>query len=74
MVKIDVEGGELDVLLGGKNLLKNHRPHLLVEISDERFCEIKNILSELDYEVGAVFPYFGISNVHFSPKGKKGGR
>ena len=40
LVKIDVEGGELDVLLGGKNLLKNHRPHILVEISDERFCEI----------------------------------
>ena len=74
LVKIDVEGGELDVLLGGKNLLKNHRPHLLVEISDERFCEIKYILSELDYEVGAVFPYFGISNVHFSPQGKNSER
>ncbi|HIN75076.1 MAG TPA: FkbM family methyltransferase, partial [Rhodospirillales bacterium] len=74
LVKIDVEGGERDVLLGGKNLLKNHRPHLLVEISDERFCEIKDILSELDYEVGAVFPYFGISNVHFSPQGKNSER
>jgi FkbM family methyltransferase len=74
LVKIDVEGGELDVLLGGKQLLKTSRPHLLVEISDERFCEIKYILSELDYEVGAVFPYFGISNVHFSPRGKKSGR
>ena len=74
LVKIDVEGGELDVLLGGKQLLKTSRPHLLVEISDESFCEIKNILSELDYKVGAVFPYFGISNVHFSPKGKKSGR
>ena len=74
LVKIDVEGGELDVLLGGKKLLKTSRPHLLVEISDERFCEIKYILSELDYEVGAVFPYFGISYVHFSPQGKKSGR
>ena len=74
LVKIDVEGGELDVLLGGKKLLNNHRPHLLVEISDERFCEIKDILSELDYEVGAVFPYFGISNVHFSPQGKNSER
>ena len=56
LVKIDVEGGELDVLLGGKNLLKNHHPHILVEVSDERFCEIKYILSVLDYEVGTVFP------------------
>ena len=74
LVKIDVEGGEFDVLLGGKQLLKKSRPHLLVEISDEKFCEVKYILSELNYEVGAVFPYFGISNVHFSPKGNKGGR
>ena len=73
LVKIDVEGGELDVLRGGKTLLKTYRPHLLVEITDERFCEINDILSSLDYEVSAVFPYFGISNIHFSPKVERSG-
>jgi hypothetical protein len=34
LVKIDVEGAELQVLRGMENLLKLHRPTLLVEITD----------------------------------------
>ena len=34
-IKIDVEGAELDVLLGGERLLTEHRPILLLELRDE---------------------------------------
>jgi Methyltransferase FkbM domain len=30
-IKVDVDGGELDVLTGGENTLREHRPHLVVE-------------------------------------------
>ena len=35
-IKIDVEGGELDVLKGGKSVLEKLRPLLLCEVSDKR--------------------------------------
>lgn len=31
MLKIDVEGAELEILTGGRRLLEGHRPHLLIE-------------------------------------------
>ena len=31
LIKIDVEGGELDVLLGAKKIIKAHRPYILFE-------------------------------------------
>lgn len=36
LIKIDVEGGELDVLKGGINVLSNLRPVLMCEVSDKR--------------------------------------
>ena len=35
-IKIDVEGGELDVLKGGINVLSKSRPVLMCEVSDKR--------------------------------------
>lgn len=35
-IKIDVEGGELDVLKGGENVLSKMRPVLMCEVSDKR--------------------------------------
>jgi FkbM family methyltransferase len=36
MIKLDVEGFELEVLKGGQNLIKNQLPEFCIEISSER--------------------------------------
>lgn len=36
LIKIDVEGAELEVLLGAKELIKNSSPALIIEISKDR--------------------------------------
>jgi FkbM family methyltransferase len=51
LVKIDVEGAELDVLTGGKAVLA-HRPFLLVEAhSPELLASVSALLEESGYEV-----------------------
>lgn len=58
VIKIDVEGAELEVIRGFKRVLHKHRPNLLVEILPtykadsprlERQQEIEHILDELGY-------------------------
>ena len=53
-IKIDVEGHELDIIKGAKNLLLKDKPNLMVEI-EEKHTGIPNIeiikeIKELDYE------------------------
>lgn len=48
-VKIDVEGFELKVLMGMKNMLQKHKPVLWVEIFDEHFNEVDDFLKEYNY-------------------------
>jgi Methyltransferase FkbM domain len=40
LVKIDVEGGECEVLRGGSQLFGTHRPLLIVEVHHQRACDI----------------------------------
>jgi hypothetical protein len=50
LVKIDVEGGEYEVLLGGKELFANQRPLLIVEVHHQRAAEqITAWLDEYQY-------------------------
>ncbi|MCG6658048.1 FkbM family methyltransferase [Halomonas campisalis] len=50
MIKIDVEGMELQVLRGAKNLIERDRPILYVEGKTENdFSSINNLLKELGY-------------------------
>jgi FkbM family methyltransferase len=50
LIKIDVEGMELDVLRGAANLLKNDRPQLYVECIDEaQFVGVGEFLASLGY-------------------------
>jgi FkbM family methyltransferase len=61
IIKIDVEGSELEVLQGLRETLKVQRPHLLVEILPayhdqnivrvERQKQIEQFLRELDYSI-----------------------
>lgn len=46
LVKIDVEGAELSVLLGMENILKKYHPHLLIEIHPRQLKEVFNSSAE----------------------------
>ncbi len=50
-MKVDVEGSELGVLDGGKELLSTHRPAMLIEVADnERMAAIRRRLDPYGYE------------------------
>lgn len=54
LVKIDVEGHELEVLQGGLGLLTKFKPLIFVEIAEvngANFTEIVELLSRLEYEL-----------------------
>jgi FkbM family methyltransferase len=50
-IKIDVEGMEIDVLLGAKNLIKRTRPVIYVEVSQRNRSSFKALLAEFDYSI-----------------------
>ena len=61
LIKLDVEGLEVDVLNGAKKLLKKHKPFLYIEFSNikEGNDELLNKIYELDY-----VPYWHIYPKH----------
>ena len=47
-IKIDVEGHELEIIRGGKNFIKKHKPTMLVEIEERHAGKIpKDIIDEI---------------------------
>jgi FkbM family methyltransferase len=51
VIKIDVEGGEGNVLRGALNTLRMHRPALVIEVHRQEFMdEVSAVLRQLDYE------------------------
>ena len=50
LIKIDVEGAELDVLRGGRRTFEAHMPIILLECTD-RQEEVRDFLEELGYEI-----------------------
>lgn len=55
LIKIDVEGAELAVIIGMNQLLQSHQPDLLIEILDDSNVEsISEILVPLGYEFYAI--------------------
>ena len=52
IIKIDAEGAELDVLRGGLNTLKKHKPVLLIEIVSDYDKNAKKIHDFLKDEIG----------------------
>jgi hypothetical protein len=52
VVKIDVEGAEVEVLQGAKNMLRNQRPRLFIEAHSHALsAECAMLLQTLDYSV-----------------------
>jgi FkbM family methyltransferase len=61
LVKIDVEGGEYQVLLGGKNLFASQKPLIVAEVHHQQAAEqISAWLSENEYCSQWRRPYTGV--------------
>lgn len=70
MIKIDVEGHELEVMAGAKNLIHKNRPLLIfehnIEISKEKTLKINNFLKQIDYVIYLIQPNFNLFSNAFS--------
>ena len=60
-VKIDVEGAELNVVRGLKQLVARCRPMLFVEVWEENRAEFDQLMIELDYEVVGEYRRYDIA-------------
>jgi len=59
LIKIDVEGAEFKVL---KGLLKEYRPRLIIEVSEENKEKVLKLMNDLGYDVEAIH---GLDNYYF---------
>lgn len=50
-IKIDVEGMDADVLLGGLSTIDNSKPSIYIEVSKETITDIFRLLERLGYEL-----------------------
>jgi FkbM family methyltransferase len=57
LVKIDTEGSDLDILLGGKEFIRKYRPLLIVEFhfhmyfNQEKADQVLALLEEMNYDI-----------------------
>ena len=51
VLKIDVEGAELEVLQGGLNLISHHRPIIMCEVHSKNSQDVYNILTSFGYRL-----------------------
>src|SRR5262249_23233076 len=49
IIKIDVEGWEIDVLLGAQELIRKFRPIMWIEIEETNFENVANVLKDFGY-------------------------
>ena len=50
-IKIDVEGSEVEVISGLKNILKRYSPQIIVEVRNENLPKIYSILEKTNYSL-----------------------
>jgi hypothetical protein len=60
-IKIDVEGAEIGVLTGSKNVIRNHKPKMIIETMNERVVQF---LRERGYNVLPVTGVIGLVYAH----------
>jgi FkbM family methyltransferase len=65
VIKIDVEGAEVDVLSGALETLQAYRPRLLIELHGTN-AEVAKFLSELDYKAVALGECASIIDAHWN--------
>jgi FkbM family methyltransferase len=67
LLKIDVEGMELQALAGAKELIRRNRPLIFIEIANENTLEFSAWLKEAEYRVARIFPDKGHANYLIEP-------
>jgi len=67
LLKIDVEGMELQALAGAKELIRRNRPLIFIEIANENTLEFSAWLKEAGYRVARIFPDKGHANYLIEP-------
>ena len=55
LIKIDVEGGEMEVLKGALSTIRKDKPYIIVEIFDESLDETTKFIENLGYKRGRKF-------------------
>ena len=50
-IKIDTEGEDFNVLLGAQNLIKEHKPKIIIEVREENKIDIVNFLKSNSYKI-----------------------
>ena len=53
-IKIDTEGEDYKVLLGAKNIIKNHTPDIIIETREANKIDIFKFLSEFNYKFSLI--------------------
>ena len=56
-IKIDTEGEDFKVLVGAENLIREHKPKIIIEVREENKIEIANFLKSNSYKL------FNINNL-----------
>jgi hypothetical protein len=70
VIKIDVEGGESEVLKGATAVLRTYRPALLVEVHTSSQCEaVTAILESVSYQMRWAVPPEGFPRQCFAAAG-----
>jgi FkbM family methyltransferase len=62
-IKIDVDGPELEVLLGLENVISKDKPKIVIEVHDQSFNKVKSLLSKYGYNKYKVIykPFYAIN-------------
>ena len=55
LVKIDVEGYELNVLKGGRRMFERDKPYLFIEIWKQNFKKVNQFLNRMSYKLKKCF-------------------
>lgn len=66
-LKIDVEGMELDVLAGAKNIIRDNRPDIMIDIDDFLLPAFKCWLNDNHYIIRKIFSHPGHANFYVVP-------
>jgi FkbM family methyltransferase len=70
VIKIDVEGMEMDVLEGARKLIAAHRPRILIEIRNANMERFRDLVAEIGYDIKRRFRFVNSENVWIVPSDK----
>jgi hypothetical protein len=68
LIKIDVEGAEVEVIKGALQTMNSFSPTLIVEVRFSNIAEFSRLMSQLDYEVEVLSVGPGLIYVASSPR------